>query len=297
MDLLLHTDIFRLFFERSHHLIKEDEADLLVYNIFNNKRTRIFLDSTIEKYCFEHFGQTQQQKSHLRQTFKYLMDKRRVIRQNSKEIEIDAHFIELAQNYKGNCLIPILKSDISKITAVISDTIILEKAAKPNIHWCKVQLAAHNTFSVRYIDFQDGEKVLDFFNEVFSLTLKIKEVLIFDRYFNIDKHCNFAYIEKNNLPIKWYSWNLDNPDKERITPQKWNDLVASLNENITFYTTPHKSHIHERKILFENFILETDEDFSKINLQTKTWKIDVTYDSELYKDLLQKTLNFTRFNL
>jgi hypothetical protein len=286
MDILLHIDIFALWLKEN--ILKEEE-ELWVYNILNNAHTKIVITEKISNYLLENHANTPKKKLFLKAALEELVLKNRIVRniEESKKEEWNEYFVEVAQNYTGEGLFKIAKKRNDILNAV-SDLTVLSEVQKPNIHWIRTYLAAYSTISVRYFDFKSTFEIVQFFKNFFSLA-KISEVHIFDRYFNVEKHGNFRYLEENMTLIHYFSYDLPT----RLTPERANNVLISLGANVKYYSTSERNLIHERKLIYHHYILETDEDFASIKIDRATWKIDITYHELLKTKILEKVSEFT----
>lgn len=286
MDLLLHIEIFELWLKEN--LLKKEE-ELWVYNIFNNPNTNVVLTEKIKTYLLEKYGKSEKIETLLMATFEQFVNENRVVRKikENESNDWDKYFVEIVQTYKGEGLFKIVKKRNDILNAV-SDLTVLSEVQKPNIHWIRTHLAAYNTISVRYFDFKNTFEIVQFFKNFFSLA-KVSEVHIFDRYFNVEKHGNFRYLEENMTLIHYFSYDLPT----RLTPERANNVLVSLGSNVKYYSASERNLIHERKLIYHHYILETDEDFASIKINRATWKIDITYHELLKTKILEKVSEFT----
>ena len=260
-----------------------------MYNIFNNPNTNVVLTEKIKTYLLEKYGKNEKIETLLMATFEQFVNENRVVRKikENESNDWDKYFVEIAESYTGNGLFKIAQKRNAEINK-IADVTVLKEAQKPNSHWIRVNLAAYSTISVRYFDFKNTLEIVQFFKNFFSLA-KVSEVHIFDRYFNLEKHSNFSFLCENNFKIHYFSHDL----ATRLTPLRANNILLTLGANVKFYSTVDRNTIHERKLIYDNYILETDEDFAGIKSGRITWKVDITYNELLKTKILEKVSEFT----
>lgn len=298
MHLLLHINLFKHLLETRHHLFNKDDETALIHDIFGNitknKEVKVFLSAAIINYL-EDFYTDKQEKRYIREQLKYLSKKGFTM--PTIATDLTEQFIEVAQNCTENCLIPIVKTDFEvendKISAKNDKIVAISAMQKPNKHWQRIKLAAYNTFTVRYLDFENKTEIASFFRTIFT-SVNIESVQIFDRYMqNIAKHSNFQYLSDNNIQTEYYSFKL--PSKN-LTNGDLNDISLATSRNIQFFTTEIEDNIHERTLAFSNILIETNDDFSQLKPERQTWRIDVTYSPVLYAALRAKTNSFVSHN-
>ncbi len=296
MHILLHNNIFKKHFAAPRSLEKNEEA-VLIYNIMNNSLAKIIVTpQIIDRHYIATLPRKEQNPRKAELSLLYRSGK--LVRKQTTALESNEQFIELHTTCNYPCLISIADEDIeiegTPISIAYPDIAIFNTAnfQKPNKHWQRISLAANNTFTVRYLDFQNQTEINQFFTEIFKLPRAINEVKIIDRYMqNVTEHNNFDELKNRNIPIHYYTLNI--PAKlsggRNPLPNLLTDIQDIFNPStVSFFHTFNKDLIHERKVLFENFILETDEDFPRIKNSIKTWKIDITYNPSLTESILAK---------
>jgi hypothetical protein len=297
MHLVLHINLFKQLLETRHQLFDKDDETSLIHDIFGNitknKDVKVFLSAQIIDYL-ENSYTDKQEKRYIREQLKYLA--KSGFTMPTTETDLTAQFIEVAKKCTQKCVIPIVKTDFEvendKITLKNDKIVAISEMQKPNKHWQRIKLAAYNTFTVRYLDFENRTQIASFFRTIFTTT-NIEKVQIFDRYMqNIVKHNNFQYLSDNNIPTEYYSLKL--PSKN-LTNGDLNDISLVTSSNIQFFTTEIEDNIHERTLAFSNILIETNDDFSQLKPERQTWRIDVTYSHVLYAALLAKTSHFTNY--
>jgi len=161
---------------------------------------------------------------------------------------------------------------------------VLNEISKPNLSWIICELAGNpNGLSVRYFDFQSEEEIDNFFKDIFLLPQDIDEVFIFDRQCNLN-HNRFDALRKRKPRVRYLTARginqTDNLANKRALEQKFgtrSELFLCRRENI-----------HERRIIINSLIIESDDDFYNILLERRTWKIDILCCKETAKKHLLK---------
>ncbi len=281
MDVLLHIDIIAQYFKNKLSVDIFNEELILIKNFFEktDDNFKIILTQNIIQNVKKSLKNNPLLLEVFQLTLSRLIDERGNNSYFNLETEKDKIFKELSEQNTSDCLFKISKKDID-----VSDTIILEKRSKPNIHWWKSELVSNGKFTLRYHDFNDNNEIRTFFKEIFS-SCKYTDFHIFDRYKNVNKHTHFLSVKKKeNIKIKYYTFNKD-----------LKKVFNYFRHNIEIYITEDKNLLHERKVIFQHFFLEADEDFGNIRKNRTTWKIDLSYSKKLCEKQMEKINEFKKY--
>ncbi len=295
MNVVLHYKVFERFMHAQSTLFP-NETDNLINFIFQNEVAKLFLSKQLIDYCVGIVPTTMKWRVKDELMKRLFSNKTFTLATNAADLT--AQFLEVAANTTLPILIPITMTDFivenENVSIKNPKIAVIDAVQKPNIHWQRINLAAFNTFNVRYLDFLTQIDINSFFNTVFSATT-IQKVLVFDRHFqNIGKHKVFGYLEKQNIPMEFYTLKLQD---KNLTAQQDNDMRLAASINPSFYTTDIDDLTHERMVAFEGFLIETNDDFAQLKPTRETWRVDITYSPTLYANLVNKIGNFTKHNL
>jgi hypothetical protein len=296
IDVLLHADLINIYFTSNRHVDKRD-LEILVATMFHNQDTRLLITQQTED---RQIGKLKKNEQPLvRSEFARLSLRGKILKKTTNTLLPDEQFLDIHQTHNAPFFISVVEKDFADATGIAISTrfpniSIIDFIHKPNKHWVSVELAQRSTLTVRNYDFASQADIDTFFRDIFGLSHSIAKVTIIDRYItNVGSHTNFDAL-KPAIPIDFYTLKI--ADKLRRTPNLLNDIRGFFaGQTVTFYHTIDGNEIHERKILFQNFVVETDEDFKNINFSRPTWKIDVTYSLQVTAQVQSKLLSFIHY--
>ncbi|NII81203.1 hypothetical protein [Pedobacter sp. SG908] len=136
---------------------------------------------------------------------------------------------------------------------------------------------------MHYFDFDNNEQIFEVISGFFSMAKANSIYYVLDRQCNLD-HDFFSHFQKVTK-THYYTAH----GKIYGNEKKFKDNFKSV-----FIFCGDTNEIHERKLICDNFILETDEDFWNIEVDRTTWKIDFTHCSKIANKLRGKVSKFTR---
>jgi hypothetical protein len=161
----------------------------------------------------------------------------------------------------------------------------LTSYSKLSDEWVLLNIAATHNLKVRYYDFTSNSQIDKFFETIFAIPKKIDEVHIFDRYCNVN-HNLYKSIAKKKINIKCFKLKASLADIEPIN--------SYFGKPCEIWNTNRGDLLHERNVLFNNFIIESNEDPVNVAVDRKTWTFNIQYSKEDYSRLISKK---TEFNL
>ncbi len=303
MDLLIHQDVFkRFFFRDSAELLSE--TDVLLFNIFNNKSAKIILNKELSQDLLVE-AKSDKKKKIIKRFIEHLKSQNRIL--SIVNTSIFDNLSEIKGLYKvkpkaSQFLIVISDEKDETIDAdnyiALKDENVLEKNTP---QYNTAQIAAHNRLTIRHLDFKNNTEVYNFFRQIFNF-VPFSEVIIIDRYLNFLKEWtpfdgtrSYAIFENlKNKKFLIYTFNAENKD---FISGSLNDFCTRVSTDISIFSTSNPSIIHERKLFFHHFIIETDEDLASIHANRETWKVDIHYDKKLSETLQSKLQNFIPFQV
>lgn len=298
IHILLHISIFESYFT-PFPLLKE-ETDILIFKILHNEQNALILSKEVFAYFREKYQADKNFVKFVDASFTKWLSRGGKIYKLAQAMTVwDDYFIEIAQTYKANCLLNFLLSKNEKIESAVNEVAIISKAIKPDQNWFKTQLAANGTFSLRYWDFTTNPQISAFFYDLFSLH-KHNEIILVGRYAeNLNQHHIFHFFENiRPFSLKYYTLHANQKITEgKIRAEWWNDLCSTFSTDIKLFSTDDRNVIHERKIVYGNFVIELDDDIENIKIERQTWKIDITFSPKLVQNIQQKLSQFTPIDM
>lgn len=163
--------------------------------------------------------------------------------------------------------------------------------SKPNKDWIILSLVSNNSLTVRYSDFSSDKEIITFFFNFFNLNYREKKIVIFDSYCNYNYNTLFVPICNKGKQIEVYT-SAYNKKQDVINRNRADikSFFGKKNTSVKFSTD--KKLIHERTIIHDYFLLESNHDFSELKRQNKNWKVDLTYDIDVVNNSLLKCDNY-----
>jgi hypothetical protein len=221
---------------------------------------------------------------------KELYDNNRIFIFNPQENDsMESEFVAISTQLKNSKLIPFCLSRNESFSNDIPNLLVMEFANPINKHWIKLELLSKNSCNVSYRDFESDEQIQMFFNSVFEIPNYITKVCVYDR----EIHCIFLESLKGKN-IDYYSFC----DRRYLAECK--DILKSLKQRLggktKLFLTTNPRILHERKILFEDFIVTIDNSRSNLTTKEPTWEIFISYDTDKSNDWKIKGEKFRLFN-
>lgn len=210
---------------------------------------------------------------------KELYDSKRILIFNPAENNsIENEFAAISNQLKDSKLIPFIFFYNEDLTKLIPKLLIAEIANPVNIHWIKLELLTKNTCNVSYQNFKSDEEVLSFFTNIFSIPNYITKAYVYNRELNYSllqaikgKHIDYYTFIEHRINIA-----------ERKTLSK--ELKKQLGGKLKLFYTTNARKLHERKIVFEDYIVTIDNSHNNLTIAEPTWEIFITYDTEKAKE-------------
>lgn len=135
-------------------------------------------------------------------------------------------------------------------------------------------LAAYNPISLtkRHYDFSDEKEIKSFLDSIFKLRTS-NELLIFDKNINLS-HPYYNILKNKSLRINYYTLKHRNFDIVERKNQ-YHTLKSFFNNCSMFVFRAPNRIIHERRLIFNNIIIEFDNDPANLLINEPNWKIDI----------------------
>lgn len=206
---------------------------------------------------------------------------------DSKKISIPANKDILAEvlaetelNYLSakSCHETYLNLSLDEISSLKNDySGILDKISNVNSKdYTFYFLAAYNPIGLTkwHYDFTSNLQIKIFLENIYKLrTSKIKDIVIFDKNYNLT-HNYYDFFKNKRLRFNYYTLKhysikyIDRSDRYRIIKDFFNQCALNV------FIAP-KTIIHERRIMFNNIIIDFDNDIANVCINEPTWKMNV----------------------
>lgn len=294
MDILLYSDFLAEYFSAISKPIKSSE-DNIRYNIVQNPNNKIILSKHYLEYLETLFTPNHKNYNQFADLFLELIDGNKGVELPSSATSTNllSEFTHLIINNSSTLLISISENLIAGLNGVAA----IKEIIKPNWHWQICQFAAYHSISVAHHDFTNDVEIQNFFKNFINLPKSIVDFYYFDRYSqNINKHTCFQEIYTKGIPVKVYTYGFNAARKRNLTLAELQAVktasVTSFGATCSVHYTCDKDLIHERRIMFNSLIIDTNEDFARVKKAVQTWKLDIVYSSTDFVDWLTKTPRF-----
>ncbi|SCY25164.1 hypothetical protein SAMN02927916_1616 [Flavobacterium anhuiense] len=155
------------------------------------------------------------------------------------------------------------------------------------------ELLISNIISLHYYNFASNTEIQNLIKNVFKLPKKISRILIYNRY----SESNYFHFLKHKSIHYFNAITGSNQFRRTEFIRIENDLKQNLGRNLVLKSTNDLTKIHERKILFNNFILTFDHSFNSTIVSEPSWKIDIEIDRKIcLSEWNKKHQYFSRIN-
>jgi hypothetical protein len=193
---------------------------------------------------------------------------------------LDSEFVNIAKN----CTNTTIALSYANKTFPILNYIYFTNCIKDQKISLLINLLKDRKYIVRYSDFTDNKEINNFFDTLLSIPKKITNLTIFERYANVN-HSLYDSLDKKGVLFKYYM--------AKASPVDAHALKRKFS-NIEIYSTNNKDLLHERTIIFENFIVTMDDDPFLLDSARETWSITIEYSSVHSSTLMKKCSRFVK---
>ncbi|WP_396146390.1 hypothetical protein [Flavobacterium sp.] len=140
------------------------------------------------------------------------------------------------------------------------------------------ELLKSNILSFHHYDFNSNAEIQNLIKRVFSMPKNLSRILIYNRY----AESNYFTFLKNKS-IHYFNLIPSASKHQRTTEyiRIENDLKLNLGRNVILKSTDDLTKLHERKVLYNHFILTFDQSFDNTIITDHSWKIDVEIDRKI----------------
>ncbi len=278
--ILPYLDVFQNCFDNTHTI-----NGRLAMRILYNPDTKILVSKNYVNHLEQHFPN----KEFFQALIKELYDSGRL---ESKQTEntvdnIDDEFFILSQLPKIPVLIPIIFNSNFQLENRVTFICSKQKVIKLNKHWVQFEIAKNTQCTASHLDFKNDHEIQTYFDDIFSIPRYVRACYIFDR----DKtHEKKEKLKGKN--VKYYT--LFSSEKHFEKKIILADLQKKLGGSLQLFSTNKKTLLHERKIIFENFILTCDNSFCNINSKEPTWEITFYFSPSVAIEWQKKCNQFVQ---
>lgn len=139
------------------------------------------------------------------------------------------------------------------------------------------ELLKSNILSFHYYDFNSNAEIQNLIKKVFNFPKNISRILFYNRY---SEYNYFTFLK--NKSIHYYNL-IRGTNHYRATEfiRIENDLKVNLGRNVVLRSTNDLEKIHERKVIFNHFVLTFDHSFDSSIITEPSWKIDIEIDRKI----------------
>lgn len=275
MEVLLYEDIFENLLA-----VSTEKADKkLIADILRNENAHILYSKKYFDYIQAQIGDDDL----------FLQIRKNIIDDNGKNIESLAISTSFEEEYShlyeksGNVVLPIAYHTNAEMPKIA----LISQRQKPNYHWFVTQLAAlhHNPISLNCFDFEQESQIQAFFEAFFSLPKQIAYVNIFDRETNEISHNRFDTV-KNRIKVHYYT----------LQQRDYFGIQDYFTQKLLLFKTRKKELTHGRRIIFENFVLISDNAFNNLKIG-EDWNIQIEYNPSNARNWLSLSTHYQRVSL
>ncbi|MFA9186841.1 hypothetical protein AAGV33_05010 [Flavobacterium sp. FBOR7N2.3] len=176
----------------------------------------------------------------------------------------------------------------------IPNVAVLSKQQKPNYNWLATKLAIlhPNKVTFRCFEFSKNSEISQLFKDFFSIPKTISGVNIFDSQCNLN-HDKFDYLLNNSIRPNYYT-KFSSREKNQF--ERRDEIKKYFGNSTKVFLSNRGEKAHGRRIIFENIIISTDEDFWNIEIDASDWNIDIEYNEEIANKWLDRKTQYSKFN-
>lgn len=297
MDILLFSDFWANYFASRNKTLGSTEDNLRIA-ILQNSNNRIVINGNYLKYLETLFPSDHIHYNDFADLMLEILDR------SEKHISLsncdcsqcfEDEYLHMANNVQSDLLLRIREHG----NPGTPDCISISNMTRGNRDWILCHLAANNSVTVYHYDFATNQDIQNFFDDIFKLSSRVATIYYFDKYArNVSWHTYFNQIKINRIPIEVYTiGNIREGQNLRVcTPGELQRLKQIIIANIgpqsrVFYTLD-ETFLHERTIMFNNLVITSNDDISRMKKEFPRWKIDISLSTFDYSKQLEKCPRF-----
>jgi hypothetical protein len=277
MKILTHKDLILGFIKQN---LVDKEHQKQIHQILDNENSVFLFSKKFFSFIKEELGE-EYQHEYERLLTKF-SDFGYSIASSPNSQNFDDEILHILAATQDRVVISIACNQPSReVQNSISNIAVLSQQQKPNYHWLVVKLAIlhPNKVTVNCFDFQTNGEIKAFFDGIFSIPKQITIVNIFDRQTTDFNHNRFDSI-RTTKSIKYFTF------AHKYIIQDI-DTIKGFFNRVKIFTTRTKNITHGRRVLFENLVLISDNDFNNLNVG-EDWNIDIQYSEKDFQNWLSR---------
>jgi hypothetical protein len=285
MDLLLALDVYENYLS-SKLKVNKSGSEKDIENLLSNGSNRVILSRKLIELLEISINKNPHIENFAKPFLAYLINNQSTTVAPSAEAKSEkdilmtmfANYNMLPAKTRRDVMLSI--SSLSTNSIGKKNSIVIELVVKPNFHWIWFKLASYSptAISLRYFDFSNNQQIAEAFDQVLQIPHAPTSVDIYDRQANLT-HNYFNSLK--NIFINYYTSLKDRDGNAKVRD------IKNYFRKVNIYDSSSKN-IHERRIVFSNLIIESDEDFPNLTFDRPTWKIDFTYSADTSLEISKK---------
>lgn len=278
MDLLVTPKLVSSYINNRNKMNKTAEK-LIVNLLFENTNNKFILNQKLLEYFELEFDPASNDYLDFQTEMVSLLDRKKISIPSSKVI-LKEVLEETEKNYFDikSCNETYLNLSIDGVSSLRNNySGILDNISNVNSKdYTYYFLAAYNPIGLTkwYYDFTSNNQIKLFLENIYKLrTSKIKDITIFDKNYNLT-HNYYDFFKNKRLRLNYYTLKhynikfIDRSNRYRIIKDFFDQCALIV------FTAPIKI-IHERRIMFNNIIIDFDNDIANICVEEPNWKINI----------------------
>lgn len=277
MKILTYKDLILGFIKQN---LENKEHQKQIRQILDNENSVFLFSKKFFSFIREELGEDYQHE--YERVFTKFSDFGLSIRSSQNSQNFDDEILHIFSATQDKVLVSISCNQPSKeIHNAIPNIAILSQQQKPNYHWLVVNLAIlhPNKVTVNCFDFQIDDEIRAFFDDIFKIPRQLSVISIFDRQTADFSHNRFDTI-RTTKSVRYYTFAHRNFIYDI-------DTIKDFFRRVKIFTTKIKNITHGRRLLFENVVIISDNDFNNLNIG-EDWNIDIQYSEKDFQNWLSR---------
>ncbi|WP_291287238.1 hypothetical protein [Flavobacterium sp.] len=288
MEILLTPQLVKIYITTRAKFQKTVEEQL-ISQIFETKYNSFILNKALLDLFEAEFAEHTSERDFFRNEFAVFINNQSIsVAASGSNLKLllqamEKQYFTLARNQTyTNLTFNDVDSTQSKFSAALSN---LSSQKRDQMFY---NLAAKGKSGITFWhhDFETNAEIQTFFNYIYDLRQGVN-VDIFDAFTNFNHNYHDKMINEN-ANFRYYTKNIQN-----IV-----DRNNNKNDIITKYLKvsvrrARRIHIHERRIMFMDMVIEVSNDWQNVLIEEPTWKIDIFICKEICDEISLKKHLFT----
>lgn len=147
---------------------------------------------------------------------------------------------------------------------------------EPNSHWQKIlyELLSISIVRINYYDVKNDNEIKEIFTSIQGIFKNLNTIFIYDRELNFTTNTNInSFLDVKNKIIYTKGWGHD-PGYTNLKSAK-QEIERKFKGRVRIYITKKKEILHERRILINSLIIDSNQDLGAIVSSDKTWTVTI----------------------